>query len=262
MGFIRGGLLVIASVLFFISLLIGGLLWTISLSLEYKTVKSELSSVVTEIIENETNIQGVIKDKMPEIETYCENNSEFVFSEEGYTIDIPCEKASEGSSAVLEEGISDIVEDIYYDEYDCSFIRCFKESGGKPFFLVSKIAHDYFQNRLYLMLTFALIFLIAMFFLIERKTNFPFLTGSLIVLASFLFIKLNWVSSFSPTGIILQIISIFLTQSSGVFWRFFITGVLIITLGIFLKFFGWGFKISNIFQKIQKKNSNKNKKSK
>ena len=53
MGVIRGGLLVIVSVLLFVSLLAGNLFLTMSWSLDYDNVKTELVSVVKELVEEE-----------------------------------------------------------------------------------------------------------------------------------------------------------------------------------------------------------------
>ena len=250
MSVIRGGLFVIASVLFFISLLVGGLLWTISLSLEYNVIKPELSSVIENVIIDNASFSEIVEEKFPAMEEYCENNSEFVFSRDGYAIDIPCETFEEGTSAVRNETVSDIADEIYYQEYDCSFIQCFKESAGKPFFLISEMAKNYWRNKLYVVLTFSFIILISMFLLIENKTNLPLVAGPILIIASLFFTKLDWFSSFTPEKILLQIISVFFTQSLGVFWRFFITGILVLVAGVFIKFFGIGFGVSEIVSRF------------
>ncbi|MBU2104507.1 MAG: hypothetical protein KKF67_01890 [Nanoarchaeota archaeon] len=254
MGVIRGGLFVIASVLFFISLLVGGILWTVSLSLEYNVIKPELSSVIEDVVTDNTNFSEIVEEKLPAMEKYCENNSEFVFSQEGYVVDIPCETFEEGTSAVINETINDIVEDVYYQEYDCGFIQCFKESAGKPFFLISEMAKNYWRNKLYIVLTLSFIILILMFLLIENKTNLPLVVGPLLVITSLFFTKLDWISSFTSEKILLQIISVFFTQSLGVFWRFFIAGILVLIAGVFIKLFGIGFGISNFIEKIHGEN--------
>lgn len=257
MGIIRGGAFVIASVLFFISLLITGVLWTVSLSLEYETIKPELSSVIEDVAGSEINFSETAEEMLPAIELYCENNSEFVFDNGGYAIDVPCEVAAQGGQALINETLDDIIEGVYYEDYDCEFIDCFKENLDQPFFLVSEMAKNYWENKLYVMLTISVLILIAMFFLIENKINFPFVAGPLLLVASLVFAKLDWISSLTTDGILLQIISVFFTQSPGVFWRFFIVGVLILITGIFLKFFSAGFKISAIISRFNKNKTEK-----
>jgi hypothetical protein len=261
MGVIRGGLFIIISVLFFASLLTAGILWTVSLSLDYNIIKPELSSVVENLMSDNSNISQTVEEKLPAIGEHCENNSEnseFIFSHEDYVISIPCEAFNQGESALINETISDIVDDVYYKKYDCGFIHCFKEKMDQPFFLVSKMAKDYWANKLYIMLTISLILLILMFLLIENKINLAFVAGSLLIIASLFFTKLSWIFSFTSQKIFLQLISVFFTQSSAIFWRFFITGILVLSAGILIKFLGIGFKISEFIQKIRGNDPTKN----
>ena len=101
MGFFRGGLLFFVSVLLLFSLITLGSFLTVAFSLEYDNVKSE----VTPIIENLTS--GELIDFLPEefredndmrfnltdemrkaldiMKKYCENETYYVFSTEGYT---------------------------------------------------------------------------------------------------------------------------------------------------------------------------------
>ena len=50
MGFIRGGLFVIVSVLFFISLLVMNSIMVVSFSLDYNNIKADLIPVVKETL--------------------------------------------------------------------------------------------------------------------------------------------------------------------------------------------------------------------
>ncbi len=118
MGFIRGGLVVIVSVLLFLSFLAGSLFLTMDLSLDYDTIRPELVSVVKDIYGYSADMNQAIEDRLPSMQTYCENNSEFVFSEQGYTFAIPCNIVMQGSEAVSEEGVNSLVKDVYYKEYN------------------------------------------------------------------------------------------------------------------------------------------------
>jgi len=249
MGIIRGGLLVIASVLFFIGLLVANSLFVISSSLDYKNVQENLVPVVTDVLEEEVGLSGVIEDKLPELEAYCENNSEFVFREEGETFDISCESVGAGSDAVVDEAIGEFVENIYYEDYDCGFFDCIKE-GEKPFFLVSEKTKNYFQGKLYLVLVVLAILLASMSLLVESKTNLLLIAGSLLIVAALPFLKLESVIGFFADKSFLQFFTFLFTQSYFVFLTGLILGIVTFGLGITLKFFVVGFKVSDFFSKF------------
>ena len=252
MGFIRGGLVVILSVILFLSFLIGNLIFTMTLSLEYENVNSELTKTVKELIEEQINIDSIIKQTYPMMQLYCENNSEFVFNEQGYTFIIPCEVVEEGEEAIINYGINYIVEDIYYQEYDCDFLNCFEESEP-PFFLISEKAQNYFYNKFYWILVFSIILIAGLFFLVENKTNLPLIVGSLLIISSLLFSKFDWVISFILGNSLLEFIGTFFSQFSRVFLTSMIIGIIILIIGIILKLFVIGFKVSNFFEKFKRK---------
>lgn len=256
MGFIRGGIFVILSVLFFISLILTGNLLTLSLSLEYDVIKPELSSIITSIAEEHINLSEIINKHFESMQNYCENNSEYVFNEQGQTFVIPCERVSEGHEAVVEQSVNQLVEETYYDDFDCDFWDCFK-TETLPFFLVSQKAQTYWNKKFYLGLIASIILLILMFFLITNKTNLPFVVGGLVVISSFLFMKLDWVFSLFSDSSILQFFNVFVSKSYTVFIIFLLIGIAVLILGIILKLFKIGFKISKLFSKSNQPIQNK-----
>ncbi|MBA7707240.1 hypothetical protein ES703_116109 [subsurface metagenome] len=165
MGAIRGVLLVFVSVLLFLVLLVGNTFLTLSLSLNYNNVKPELVSTIgifvgdgmSFIIEEtvgkkvesiEDDLSDEINKNLEIMEEYCQNNSDYVFSYEGNTFVIPCSVVSQGSEAIIEEGITNIVDDFYYAEYNCGFWDCFEKTGS-PFFLISQKAKNYWNSKFY-----------------------------------------------------------------------------------------------------------------
>ena len=100
MGLIRGGLLVIASVLLFLLFLAGNLFFAFNLSLDYNNVQTELKPIITDIVEK-NNLRQNINQEFWVMESYCQNNSEYVFSNENsgdfnYVFSIPCDVVSQG----------------------------------------------------------------------------------------------------------------------------------------------------------------------
>ncbi|GAH24720.1 unnamed protein product, partial [marine sediment metagenome] len=229
-----------------------------------------MSSIVEETVGKkvesiEAGLSDEINKNLEIMEEYCQNNSDYVFNYEGNTLVIPCSVISQGSEAIIEAGVANIVDDFYYAEYNCGFWDCFEKTGSS-FFLISEKAKNYWNNKFYFALIAFVILIVLMFFLVEKKTNLPLIVGSLLIISSLPFMKLNnFVGTFinpllSAAGIpgdisssFLSIFSIFFTKAHTVFLITLISGLVILSIGILLKIFGIGFKISNLFSKKDKK---------
>ena len=256
MGVIRSILLVFVSVLLFVSLLAGGLFLTFSLSLDYDNVKTGISSVVQELNINGMTVQGVMEDVYPLMQLYCAigNNSEYVFKDDTFskTFVIPCYVVPEGSQAIVNYGLNNFVEQVYYEDYDCSFWDCLEKTGS-PLFLISAKAQSYWNSKFYFSL-FVIIILIGLsFLLVEKKSNSFILSGILIIVSSFPFMKLESIISLFSDNYLSGILTVFFSEASDVFWIMLVSGIVFLVMGIFLKLFGIGFKISGFFSKINEK---------
>ncbi len=265
MGFIRGSAFVIISVVFFITLLLMNSMWVISSSLDYENIKQELVPVVKQTLKENINITSIIElQKYPKMQQYCKNMSEgegYVFSVENYTFVVPCSELSNGTEAVIDSAIANFVHEQYYKEYSCDFWNCF-DKETLPTFVVSQHSKDYWQSKLYLSILAAFVLVGLMFFLIEKKTNLPLVAGSLVILSSLLFAKLeifitwmiNWLLT-SPINLdtFLKFFSIVFTKSYKVFLIMLIIGLALLAFGIILKFFSIGFKIEEFFSKFGSK---------
>src|SRR3989344_1165995 len=263
MGLIRGGLLVIASVLLFLLFLAGNLFFAFNLSLDYNNVQTELKPIITDIVEK-NNLRQNINQEFWVMESYCQNNSEYVFSNENsgdfnYVFSIPCDVVSQGPESVIDYGINSLIEKSYYKDYNCNFWDCFKQKD--PLFLFSKQAQDYWNSKFYLILSLSIVLIILIFLLAEKKSNFPVIIGSLLVLSSmllklssafFLKLALSTLSFFTEFDSSFDMFNFVLVQLNSVILITFIIGIIILAIGIILKLFKVGFKISNIFYKIQK----------
>jgi hypothetical protein len=259
MGVIRSILLVLVVVLLFFSFFAINLFYTLSLSLNYDNLQRESASIVKDLLK-EVNLTNIIGNQYALIELYCKNNSDFIFSAEGYTFDIPCNTALQGEDAIIEEGAKDLVHNIYYDEYDCNFIDCFKKSPI-PLFLFSEKTYNFFTSKIYLLLTASLVLLGLSLLLVKKKTNLSILAGILLIISSLPFLKLDYFFSLYPDKIILKFLKIFFSQAYFVSVRALIAGIILLAAGIVMDIFKLGFKISNLFSKIRgKKNEDKQEK--
>ncbi len=258
MGFVRSSFFVIASVLLFFSFLALNTFWILDSSLEYDNVHPALVSAANDFIKEELNLIDKIGDNFMFMKLYCQNNSDFVFSdpETGFVFEISCDSINKGVEEVINEGISDFVDKVYYKDYECSFLNCFKEADV-PFFLVSEKAKNYWHKNSYFALIISVFLILLMFFLIEKKTSLPFVVGGLMMLSALPFVKLNSFLSYSSNKAAIVFFKIFFSESGRISLKTLFIGLGAIAFGIFLKFFVIGFKISDIFSRLSK-NSGEN----
>ena len=250
MGLIRGGTVVIVSILLLISFLVTVSILTLSSSLKYENVKEGLSPIIKETIQQESG--GLpIGNNLSMIEQYCKNNSEFVFSEGIYIVTIPCEIAKQGNDAIIEKGINDVINESYYKNYDCSFFDCLQKPGA-PFSLVSQGAYEYWKSKFYLALVLSIILVIALFLLVENKSNAFILSGALLIVSSLPLFGLKNIAGFFVDKSILKFLSVFFAQASSVFYKALIVGIVLLSIGIIIKFVGVSMKISDFINKFHK----------
>jgi len=249
MGVIRGILLVFVAVLFFLSFLSLGLLWTLSSSLNYDNVQKQSTILVGDILK-EVNINDSIKQIYPFIVLYCQNNSEYVLNYQGFTLDIPCSVALQGESAIIEEGIKDVIHNIYYTKYDCNFIDCFGKSTI-PLFLISEKSYNFFKEKMFFPLIASLGLFVLVFLLVKKKTNAFILSGILLIVSGIPFIKLDSVFSLIPEKMISNLLWIFFSQSFSVSIKMIILGAVFLVFGVLLDLFKVGFFISRLISKIK-----------
>ncbi len=178
----------------------------------------------------------------------------YVFSSGGYVFVIPCsvlDELGENPRALTEAGISNIVNNIYYREYDCNFWGCFKSVSPDfsffslfrekqipwkaTLFLVSEKAKDYWNKKFNSFLILLFVLSVLIFLLTEQKRNVPLLIGSLMMASSF---ALLWFKNIleSATKAYLVFINLFFSKTGAVFWIVFIFGLIIFGAGIALRF--------------------------
>ena len=257
MGAIRGILLVVVSVLLFVVLLGGNVLWTLDKSLDYETIKPELVFVIKEAIENEINLSEVVEEEFGEMEEYCLDNPVYVFSDEefGQVFEIECDVVAQGSDAVVDSAIESFVEKIYSGQIESKDVSSVLEEvnteSKQPMFDFVKLknsVHSYF----YIAWVVALVLFVLVFFLVEVKSNAFILSGSLLAISSLPLIKIEQFLSWIPFDFA-EFFIVFFSEANTVFLISFITGLVVLAVGIVMKFFGVGFKTFDFVNKFNKK---------
>lgn len=254
MGIIRGGLLVIVSILLFFAFLIGNSFLTFGLSLSYDNIRPELVDLSKNLIEEQVgqDFNEAIGKYQTEFEKYCANNSEYVFNEGGQTFVVPCDSINQSSEMFIENSLSGLVSNLYYQEYNCDFWDCF-EQITPPVFLISKKAKDYWMAKFYLALFFVFILASLMCLLVEKKTNMPIIAGSLLIVSSLPFLKMDDISSFFVEESLLRFFVILISKVSTIFWISFILGIFVLALGIGCKIFGISLQFSDFLSRRKSK---------
>jgi len=258
MGIIRGGLLVFSVALLFISLLLAGMLLTVSSSLEYDNIQQSMSSSLKSLIAENADINQLFEDKLELVKVYCKTNNEYTFKYEAYTFLVPCSAVNQGFDSLVNYGVDFIINNTYYKNYECEFFDCFEKTGS-PEFLISEKAQNYFKNKFYLVSLISLALLILMFFLSKKKSNFPIIAGVTFTLSALALFKFPDLIS-TAVGIISPQLSafsgafmIFFSKINPVATKMIIIGSVLVIAGIIFKILKVSFKISSIIEKIKEK---------
>lgn len=250
MGFLRGAISTIIGIVLLISLFVMNASLTITWSLEYETLKPVLKDVVKDLAQEQFELEGDLGENIVLMQMYCENETEFVFSQQGYTFVIPCKVINQGGDAVVNYGSELLIEKIYYAEYDCEYWDCVKKTDNF-LVLVSEKSHDYWQSKFYVFLLTSIALFVLMFLVSNRKSNAFIFSGILTIISSLPFIKLLWLANFAPEAVRPVFLSFFV-KSYNVFIVVAIVGLFLLGLGIAFHFLRWGLKISKLFRKDSK----------
>ncbi|HJX50273.1 MAG TPA: hypothetical protein VJ438_02310 [Candidatus Nanoarchaeia archaeon] len=237
MGLIRGGLFTLVCVLLFVSLFAMSTLLTISMSLSHDNVQEELVSIVGNQIRNQTSVASDINTDLRDMQIYCADNIQFVKEYNNFVYTFPCEVVFEGSESVVTFAINQFVDDVYYKEYDCNFWDC---DFTPPYHLISAKAQSYWTGWFYWSLFISLVLVGLTFVLIEDRKNLPFVIGGLLMISALPFIRVSWLLSLLGYWEFLQFFALFFSKSYSVFLISFVIGILLIGIGLVLKFLGIG----------------------
>lgn len=247
MGFLRGALVTVIGVALLVSLFVMNATLTLTWSLEYETLKPTIKDVVDDVAMEEFGLEEYVDEATLFMQEYCKNETEFVFSQEGMTFVIPCDEINQGSEAIISYGVDELVDEIYYQEYDCEFWECVKTTDDF-LVLVSKKAHDYWRSKFLVFFFTSIGLFLLMFIVANRKSNAFILAGLLTIISSLPFMKLTWIARFVPEAF-RDIVLSFFARSHNVFIIMLIVGLFLVGLGIVFHFLKWGLKISKLFKK-------------
>lgn len=250
MGIIRGGLIFLLAIVLFISLFLANGFLNLSWSLEYETLQPNLLEHAGGII-NDTGIRETIQSTLPAMEFYCMAHNNYIFVEENFNFEIPCGVVESGVDNLITFGVETLIFQIYYEEYDCEFWSCVKNSD-LPFVLISEKAKDYWHSKFGLTCWISLLAFAALFLFSKDKGWILILTSIFIMLSAFLFRKFDWFLSLLPDLSFFDVLNVFFAKSQTVFVIMMIIGVFLLMIGVAFKFFKISFNVLKLFRKKDK----------
>jgi len=279
MGVIRGMALVFIVVLLFVSFMLMGTFATLNSSLEHDAVSEQIRPIVRDTVENKID-PFLIDNQVSILQVHCGNNTNNTYysfddSEANHTFEISCDTIANGTEAIIDAEVDSLIDGTYYKEYSCEFWKCLKEEN--PLVLVSQYAKDYWKNKYYNFLLISIVLAGLVFLLVEKKNNFPILTGVLLVVSFIPVANLDTIGKAilkvilysAKRGIaslgeldISSFVLIFFSKANDIFLRGFIFGLILVAIGIFLKLLKTGFKISHLFKKVESATKEEKKESK
>ena len=253
MGFLRGAAIFIVSLVLFFSLFFANVFLNLSWSLEYNVLEPNLIEVANKFV-NKSGISDQINMALDTMDLYCMIHSNYVFMQEDIGVEIPCSVVDSGPDKSISYVIEYIIYKVYYDNYDCDFWSCVKESK-LPFVLISEKAKGYWHDKYKLMIYVALIAFALSLVLVRRKSNAFINAGVLTIVAAVLFKQFDWVLKVFPDSSLFELLDIFFAKSLNIMIFMCVIGGLLFIVGFLFRFFKLSQKITGLFKKKTSRNN-------
>ncbi|MFW5847030.1 MAG: hypothetical protein ACOCUU_02610 [Nanoarchaeota archaeon] len=209
MGLIRGGLVVIVSIILFLFLISGNLFYTLNKSLEYEKIQENVLPEISTTLENNLNITQDLDEKYSDIKEYCENKTLY---QEKYNktfeneFNLSCEEINLNATNSTRELTQNLIEkkfnETYYQNYDCKMFDCLKQ--GQPLVFISQHAKNYWKGLFIKNLWILFILLSLLILLVEKKLNALIIGGIIGILSSIPFFYFNPILNILAKPIILS----------------------------------------------------------
>ncbi|PIN71345.1 hypothetical protein CO153_02430 [Candidatus Pacearchaeota archaeon CG_4_9_14_3_um_filter_30_11] len=253
MGFIRSGVVFILAIALFLDLFVGNLFLTLNLSLEYDQVSPYIQNL-SEDFAMSSGSKALILQNYETKKILCQKGDQvsldFTFDTE--KIAVPCEVINKDGKSVIEFVINESIPIYYYKDYNCTFIECI-QTKGESLALISEKAKTYWEKKFYSVALISLIIFVLLFIFVKEKHSAFILSGIIVIFSAIPFRQITWLLSLLPEFLPFKITPIFFTKAADVFMIMIILGIILISLGIGIKFFDLGIKLNELIKSIFKK---------
>jgi len=230
----------IFTIILLITLILSGVLLTLTLSLRYNQVHDPLKDLAkTQLSEQVT--QEEIDQYYFFILESCKNQTEYYFNEQGSGLELrlPCDEIKvAGSEGFLDLASEHIIKDIYNREYTCTLTTCMSssESTDRAFY-VSKQAQRIAIKYYIISIIIALVMILFIFFLAETRASWAMIVGTTLIISSFAFFNFGIILSsilntFVSVGdsTILQSLTFISNNARTVFYTHLGIGIILVIL--------------------------------
>jgi hypothetical protein len=261
MGAIKGVFLVFFSILLIISSFFSILFFSLNQSMAYNNFENTSLKLINNYLINNNSLNSAINEETEFLKLYCEENPNnlslselsYSFNFSDYKIKIPCDKIND-TSLLINESIKSLVHQIYFKDYNCSFIDCFNKEQT-PTFLASEKTYLLLRKTFFIFLIVSLSLLIFIFLLLKNKINLLLLSSIPIFISSFLFLKLSsiLINLLGKEDLIKEVIDILFYNSNQLSTRLMTLSGILFSIWIILKIFKSSVKIKEKFDKIREK---------
>jgi len=248
MGFIRGSVVFILTVLLFIALFLGNIFLTLNWSLDYNNVQPYLKNL-TNNLAKDSGSKALLLQEYNSKRIICSEKISINLTFEGNQIQIPCDIINKDAKLTIDYVINETIPKIYYKSYKCKFLDCLK-TENQPLVLISEKGKEYWGDKFYSVFLISLIIFALLFLFVKEKHSSFILAGTMIIFSAIPFKQIIWLLSLIPEVLPFKIMPIFFSESSRVFLVMLILGIFFIAFGIGFSFFKWGRRINNILSKI------------
>ncbi len=236
MGALRIIGIVLLTIVFIPILIISNIITTINFSYHHNTLSENLKPLIISTVSEQTSnfSEQEINKGITEV-CSIQNN----VTMQDYVI--PCSEIS--SNNALNDIFLYVFNEIYYKNYNCDFIDCYEEEN-MPFVLLSETTDKNINKIFLISIGIILLFLTAYFFLLKKRKYFFFSSGVAFILFSPISIFLKRILrslQLEKIGLpenmpLNNAINLIFKGAGATFWIWFLIGLVLISLSIFLKF--------------------------
>ncbi|MEK6879385.1 MAG: hypothetical protein AABY22_07255 [Nanoarchaeota archaeon] len=233
-------------ILLVVLLLVGNIFLTISLSLMYGNVRTNLKPYLTDLVEekfapNQINkfydagidfCRGGVRDKFV-IQTVLFPSDKYASPELSLTCD---ELSRYTNDTVINAMLEKAIYFNYFGQQDleCSWFSCVQTFTENPLVLLSKQSKDFFVTKFFIFFFLSLVLLVLTFFLFENKKNFFIYLGLLLIIGSLSPLLISKIALFlnSTDAVFLKLFSTFFSQGKKLFVILLALGLVSLGFGI------------------------------
>jgi hypothetical protein len=251
MSFIRTSMSVIISTILLISLILLSVFSVLQWSSNYNVLKPTLIAYSKNLLGEGNPLKFDMSESYSVLQEHCVTHTNYILNEGSIHLEIPCEIINQGMDSVIDYGVDNALQSVYYKNYSCKFLNCIQQENN-PLVFVSEKTHLFMKSAFYILLLISGVLFLFLFLLVKRKSNSFLIIGILMVLVSLIIRSMDFFLALISKPFLKNVIGLFFSKSHAVFLIFLIIGIASIFVGILIKALKLEIKIAERFSKRNK----------